>query len=585
MKSNKIKEKLVSFDSNFLPLWEYEIYRSLENFINKEKLPVYADTKAELMAFAFLEDKKDELSHWDTYYKPFILHIDDQKKVSYEFPSLDQVSIEMLDYWERRGKEAAHPILISRYLGLVWDFSIKVKSCKPNFAIGERYITSLLAVANQNLYKEPIYAIIKVKRALSVALSLNHQILINETKCAIIALEKEIGLDEKPGRWGFVYDLLYAGKKNLLTNEELDEMIKSLETKMSNLKSSDPWACKAAVNRLADYYNRCQRSEDVKRVLFALGDSYLTYAEKSSSIHAAGYIEELYHIFNHYKLNKKANELLVKLREEQKKTITEFKRIATTVDIPNEKIKQYVEKVLKGSGDEIFIRILFAHITSLKSTVKSHSRVSKKHPIRYLMKTGIVDRKGRTVAQIGTIEDDFEGHKAVHFSNLLKTNGVLLQIVLKEAVKRDLLKTSSMMSFLQKSCIIGKVRYPVFEQGITEYLKGNLVVSIHLLVPQFEEAIRNLIEINGGNILTYKDGAYQLKTFDHLLTHSIVKEVLGEDMSFYYRILFTESRGWNLRNNLAHGLIDPIELDNLVNDWVIHALLVLGMIRWEVVPK
>lgn len=586
MGSNLLKEKLNSYDNNdFLPLWEYGIHRSLENLITKEKLSVDDIAKAELMAFAFLENNKDEQSYWGTYYWPITSHTNDNKVVEYEYPPLSQVTPKTIDYWEKRGSEAAHPVLVSRYLGLVWDFSFKVKNSKPNHLIGERYVTSLLAVVKGRLYKEPTYAKIKVKRALSVALSLNNEKLINETKYVIIALEKEIGVDEKPGRWGFVYDLLYAGKKNLLSNKELEEMIMSLETKMSNLKSSDPWACKAAVNRLADYYNRSQRSEDVKRVLFVLGESYLSYAEKSSSIHAAGYIEELYHIFNHYKLNKEANELLVKLREEQKKTISEFKRIATTVDIPNEKIKQYVEKVLKGSGDEIFIRILLAHIPSLKSTEKDLSRVSKKHPIRYLMKTGIVDQKGRTVAQIGSIEDDFEGHKAVHFSNLLKTNGVLLHIVLKEAVKRNLLTASSMMSFLQKSCILGKERYLIIEQGITEYLKENHIVSIHLLVPQFEEAIRNLIEINGGNILTYKGGAYQLKTFDHLLKHSIVKEVLGEDMSFYYRILFTESRGWNLRNNLAHGLIDPVEFDKQVNDWVIHALLVLGMIRWEAVPE
>src|SRR5690606_21751053 len=139
----------------------------------------------------------------------------------------------------------------------------------------------------------------------------------------------------------FTYDLLYAGKRNLMTDEELEKVIKTLQTRMTNLQSSNPWACKAAVTRLADYYFRIKNPEEVKRVLFVLGDSYLSKAETSSPIQAAGFIEELYHIFNHYNLRTDANTLLIKLREAQKRTIIDFKKIAATVDIPNEKIEQF----------------------------------------------------------------------------------------------------------------------------------------------------------------------------------------------------------------------------------------------------
>lgn len=491
----------------------------------------------------------------------------------------------MMDYWEKRGNKAVHPLLVARYIGLVWDFSLKVVNKKPPHTIGERYVAALLSIVNERLYKEPTYAITKVKRALAVALSLNNQKLVNEVKDTIIALEREIAVDEKCGLWGFVYDLLYTGKKRLLTDGELGEVIGNLEIRMANLQLSDPWACKAAVNRLANYYNRIQKPGEVKRVLFVLGNSYLSYAEKSSSIQATGHIEELYHLFVHYNLRTEADELLIKLRETQKKTTADFKKIVASVDVPNEKIEQFVDKVLNGNGEEIFMRILYAHIPTLKETEEDLAKVAKKHSIRYMLKTGIVDKKGRTVAQIGSIYDDFEGHKAAHFSNTLKYSGIWLHFVFREAVKRNILTTSNLMAFLSQSCIIAEDRVAIIEKGIDEFFNKNYVVSIHLLIPQFEDAIRNLIEINGGNIFVYKNGAFHLKTFDHLLTDPIVKEVLGEDMSYYYRILFTDSRGWNLRNNIAHGFIDPAELDEQTNERLIHALIVLGMIRWKIVVE
>ncbi|MGB0789569.1 MAG: DUF4209 domain-containing protein, partial [Marinirhabdus sp.] len=40
---------------------------------------------------------------------------------------------------------------------------------------------------------------------------------------------------------------------------------------------------------------------------------------------------------------------------------------------------------------------------------------------------------------------------------------------------------------------------------------------------------------------------FQLKTFDDILRDEIVKQVLGEDIQIYLRVLFTDQRGWNLR--------------------------------------
>jgi hypothetical protein len=39
-----------------------------------------------------------------------------------------------------------------------------------------------------------------------------------------------------------------------------------------------------------------------------------------------------------------------------------------------------------------------------------------------------------------------------------------------------------------------------------------------------------------------------------LPSHETVKQCFGDNLSFYFRILLTDQRGWNMRNNVCHGI-------------------------------
>jgi hypothetical protein len=93
--------------------------------------------------------------------------------------------------------------------------------------------------------------------------------------------------------------------------------------------------------------------------------------------------------------------------------------------------------------------------------------------------------------------------------------------------------------------------------------------------------MRNLVELAGGNVLkdAKRGGGFQLKTFDEILRDSKLVQVVGEDFATYFRILFTDQRGWNLRNNVFHGLASPSAFNNQTGHRLLHSLLCLGLIR------
>jgi len=75
------------------------------------------------------------------------------------------------------------------------------------------------------------------------------------------------------------------------------------------------------------------------------------------------------------------------------------------------------------------------------------------------------------------------------------------------------------------------------------------------------------------------NGAIMLKNFEDLLRDERAEASLREDGVHYLRVLFTDQRGWNLRNNIAHGLTLPQSFDRTMADRVFHALLLFGLLR------
>ena len=86
------------------------------------------------------------------------------------------------------------------------------------------------------------------------------------------------------------------------------------------------------------------------------------------------------------------------------------------------------------------------------------------------------------------------------------------------------------------------------------------------------------MEKNGGITLkpAKRGGGFHLKTFDEILSDPITKQVMEENLVNYFRILFTDPRGWNLRNKVCHGIMAPEMFNKQTADRIFHALICLG---------
>ncbi|QWP78708.1 DUF4209 domain-containing protein [Lysobacter sp. K5869] len=84
------------------------------------------------------------------------------------------------------------------------------------------------------------------------------------------------------------------------------------------------------------------------------------------------------------------------------------------------------------------------------------------------------------------------------------------------------------------------------------------------LIPQVEPFVRNLLKRAGRNTLTVgDDGIEKERTLGDMLISQDAAEILGSRLVLELRALMTESSGYRLRNNYAHGLFNDAELENV----------------------
>ncbi len=563
---------------------EEQISDELRNIIDNDS-DIEFEHLAELMAFGFVENYPDNATRWGSYFGPFAV-ISNGDGTATENPSIRKVTPKMIEYWQKRSLESQNPMLKARYAGLVWDFSEKIVGKNPSYKIAEHYIQNLIETANEDVSKNPSKTWEKLERALNLAIKLNLKPLIEACKHVILNYEHKIALDDKPGLWGHCYDLLIENKKIELPKLKELEIIQDLENRLDRLAAidstkPDPWAAEAAAIRLAKYYRKKNNQEDVRRVLLKVGKSYDAIINQASGLQITAWLQQLYNLYTQFGLNEEATNVLIKLRELGPKSKSEYKKIETEVNIPKEKIDKHREEMLEGDINDALKRITVSYIPNRDHAKEQLFQLEKSNPILFMMTRQIQDAQGRVVASIGSLQDDLESHVLLQIGNHLYLSSVFLRMLLDEATKKFNLNAKLILNFIKDSPIIRKERFPIIEEGLNAYFYGNKLVAIHLLIPQIEEALRNLVEFSGRNVLkpARSGGGFHLKTLDEILRDEVIVNCFGENAQIYFRVLLTDQRGWNLRNNVCHGSLDPNSFNQQAADRVLHALLVLGLVR------
>jgi uncharacterized protein DUF4209 len=542
------------------------------------------EEKSELFAFLVTSGYKDETTGWGTYYGPRAI-FKDAKGNSMESPSLSMVGPESVPYWMTRAEESQSPMMRIRYADLVWDLGRRL-GARPPLRMAHIVIDSTLDLLHSRQFTNEITAIQRATRALHITIRIKDAARTAAVRDSIISLERDIAQDDKLGTWGFAFDNLVGNDGALLTIEQESHLVNELEARLqrvgqaSDSGSGNPFAAEAAAMKLVEYYKGKGDMTNIKRVLLSFGAAFTAAAKTTSPLVGHSWLEKLHSIYMFHGLRAEADQLAVLIRERGVQAVSEMQAISTRIELPADKVDGYVLAVTSGGLDEVLHRIAVEFLPDPDKAKEDVLSFAKEAPLVSLLSQSIIDRDGRTIARIGSLESDLDGRVVAHIAEELRFNATFLRKVLGRLQAEQRLDTSSLIQHLCLSPAFRDDRKPLLERGLSAYLTGDYATSAHLLIPQIEAALRYaLILVGGSEYRPGRNSALQLKTMDEVLRDGLLTDGLGFRMCHYLRTLFTDPRGWNLRNNVMHGLFQATAFGEESGDRVLHALLLLATLR------
>ena len=551
--------------------------------LSDEELPF--EWLSEVLAFQFMEEYTSQIEGYGNYFGPR-MEWTSPDGVLMGLPDVGHVTKEMISYWVERAKSSSHPVMAARYSGLVIDLSKIVTERAPAYEIAEIYFESLMQISRERLQEYEMDIVHKLERALQISISFRKNHWLAQARDEIIAYQNVIDSDDALGYGGMAYRLLIENKKSGVTAEQEKSIVDNLERRLTSMELKtregevfDPWHFEAAAQPLANYYKHQNRKEDLTRVVNIWGNAFEVAIESVSGIIASSWLQHIDEVYGRYGFKDKSEAIAIKLRKAGKNAKNDLSEHEFSVEIAKDEVERIVIAFTDDGLETALIRIALQFIPKVDRTKKQVEGLLKSSPLFYMMLRHLMDEKGRVIAVIGPYEKDQKGHIIQQMAREIEIeSSVYFNAVLEESINNLGLNETTLMEFISKSLVFKPEGLSIVKKGVASFFEKDFFIFASLIIPQIEEGIRNLQELFGGTVLKpNRDGGYNYKNLEELLREDIVSQALGQDFVFYTRVIMTDARGYNLRNDICHGLRKEVSRNHALR--IMHILLCLALIR------
>jgi len=146
----------------------------------------------------------------------------------------------------------------------------------------------------------------------------------------------------------------------------------------------------------------------------------------------------------------------------------------------------------------------------------------------------------------------------------------------------------SFADLARQSPLVAQDRRGLFAKGLYAGFEGDFDTALHLLVPQLEHIVRERLRRH--SVITSSrdaDGVETENGLSRLVRSAEMPELFGEDLSFELEALFCDATGPNLRNEVAHGLLNDYAANSgyaVYAWWLVLRLVLTSILDSEEIP-
>lgn len=282
-----------------------------------------------------------------------------------------------------------------------------------------------------------------------------------------------------------------------------------------------------------------------------------------ASVHLQQAIETYRRLGN---AQERIQELHKNLIDYQKQSVNEMHTFSAEMDLT--KFAEYAQELVKGKS--IYEALLaLAQSSPSPNTSKVRERVQrlgKEFPMQYLLSAVLLNEEGKVVARRPSmLSSDPEDIEAATRAEMFKQAMLEQQFHvfgLVEPARQQInlehnYSAEDLLPLVTNNPFVPMGREMLYARGLYAGLIGDFPVAAHLLIPQIEHSLRYVLQHQG--VLTSSldpQGIQDERNLNTTLYLPETVELFGEDLVFDLQGLLVERFGSNLRNRMAHGLLD-----------------------------
>lgn len=199
----------------------------------------------------------------------------------------------------------------------------------------------------------------------------------------------------------------------------------------------------------------------------------------------------------------------------------------------------------------------------------------RRFPFQSLISAVHVGREGRVVAKrpaTGLENESSVEYQEALWAEMVSRYSFDLQLVVSGCILPALriisaehrVSYSELRFISARSPMVPPGREALVASALLAGFEGDFPVALHMLVPQLENIIRWRFKLAGiSTVVLDTDGTEKEAGFGVLLALPQAESLLSVNLLFELKALFCDPFGANLRNEIAHGLMESVEFHSI----------------------
>ena len=438
--------------------------------------------------------------------------------------------------WIQKSDYSKALIAIDAYI-LLFNSSFTIESWPEGIGIIERALSIARSIRNEERKEEVLG---KMHQCLNNSISSNKIVLL--LKLLSILVEHKYG---DPNEYvSIISDLKSTNVDNILSIE------KAFEQELLCYKwKNDQLGAERTQIQLAKYYEETANRQDHNDV-------------RGLSI-AIDLLKKAYDIYKKKKRRSDEQRILSMLDKIQKDRPSLFQKLTYQVDMsePLHKISDALEGMTAEESIVFLVMLVQIHNREkLKEQIFEDGFISTA-----LFSHELTDKHGRTVSKIQPLDysdpdkdpDLLDQHLYKRAADLEDSNGFLLRFAIQEMQKKHPITRETLQILTEQNGIVPDGRERVILKALELFFNGHQLEAMYILIPQVEHMFRIVAkEVGGITTRLMDDHTEEELSLGEILKIPEFVDAYNEDLLFTMKGLMVSSAGSNIRNMIAHGLVD-----------------------------